>query len=635
MSGVTGDRPTQDSAGHGGGRAPQDGSASPGLGRHVIEPAVFAALARARGGAVGVGLLRAGQLSKRMLMVRALLRSADGRAEAGAAEAFYRGLVELSRRDRALWRRVMLHPYLDEGLARAITALELGEPADLRRLERLTSQPGHEPWHRVRAECDGQLLELRLADRGPFRDVHGHALAPPLTAGQTRRWEETLRAAWEILVRRHPWHAEALASCLTTLVPLLPNPDGTVVSSAARRAFGAVAASLPADPALLALALVHEFLHVQLGALLDLLPLHGPRTDARYHAPWRPDPRPAGALLQGTYAHLGVTDFWRAELAAGTGGARARREYDTWGGHTDAAAGTLLESGELLPAGERFVRELRTAVRREPVLSGRLRGRADLVADLRRLGLRDGDTVLVHAALHAVGPVSGGVRTVVDALLEVLGPAGTLVAYTQTPDNSDPSRWHLTRGYTLPEEDWDQERARMPAFDPHTTRSFGVGVLPEAVRLRPGALRSAHPQSSFAALGAQASYVTSDHALDCHLGEHSPLARLEKLGARVLLLGVGYAACTAFHLAEYRIPGRPRRTYSCVVAAPPPHGRRWHEYRDVALDSGPFAELGAAYEGTGAVRRGRIGSADCRLLDLGAAVDHAVQWLTRGPSVRT
>lgn len=61
------------------------------------------------------------------------------------------------------------------------------------------------------------------------------------------------------------------------MVPLRPNPDGTEVSSAARRAFGAVAASLPDDPVLLALTLVHEFLHVQLGALLDLLPLHGPR----------------------------------------------------------------------------------------------------------------------------------------------------------------------------------------------------------------------------------------------------------------------------------------------------------------------------------------------------------------------
>nr|WP_232838637.1 AAC(3) family N-acetyltransferase [Streptomyces geranii] len=266
------------------------------------------------------------------------------------------------------------------------------------------------------------------------------------------------------------------------------------------------------------------------------------------------------------------------------------------------------------------------------MVTGSLRGRADLAAELRGLGLRAGDTVLVHSALHAVGPVSGGADTMVNALLDVLGPGGTLVTYTQTPDNSHPSRWGLTRGYSVPEERWEEERDRMPAFDPLTTPSFGVGVLSEAVRTRPGALRSAHPQSSFAALGAQAGYITSDHALDCHLGEDSPLARLEKLGARVLLLGVGFGSCTAFHLAEYRIPGRSRRTYSCAVAAPLPEGRRWHEYTDVLLDSSPFPELGAGYESTGTVRSGRIGRADCRLFDLGQAVTYAVGWLAQRPA---
>nr|WP_225877463.1 AAC(3) family N-acetyltransferase [Streptomyces resistomycificus] len=245
---------------------------------------------------------------------------------------------------------------------------------------------------------------------------------------------------------------------------------------------------------------------------------------------------------------------------------------------------------------------------------------------MRALGLRAGDTVVVHASLRALGPVTGGADTVVDALRDVLGPAGTLVAYAQTPDNSDPARWHLTRGYAVPEEHWAGLRARLPAFDPSRTPSFGVGVLPETVRTRPGALRSAHPQSSFVALGSRARHVTEEHAPDCHLGEHSPLARLERLGARVLLLGVGYDVCTAFHLAEYRVPGRPRLSYACVVADE--QGRRaWYHYDDVALDASPFAELGRAYEATGAVTRGRVGDADCRLLSLAPAVAHAVEWL--------
>ncbi len=602
----------------------------PDAGRYFIPPHTLAALARARGGAQAVTLLRSGQLSKRKLLVRALHQAAVRRGGSDGLDAVYPRLLDLSRRDPEAWRTVMLHPYLDEGLARALVVLERGERIEAEWLtwwERLVAPSPGGDWPQVRAECDGQVLRLRLADSGPFRDAHGHTPDGPLTAELARHWTKALSAAWKVIVRRHPWHVRAMAACLTTLAPLRPGSDGAAVSSAARRAYGAVGASLQDDPSLLALTLVHEFLHVQLGALLDLLPLHGPPTGVRYHAPWRPDPRPAGALLQGAYAHMGVTDFWRAERAVG--GRRARREYATWRGHTVDAAGTLLDSGELLPAGVRFVTELRDAVRRPPVASGRFgkpRNRGTLAAELRALGLRAGDTVVVHASLRALGPVTGGADTVVDALRDVLGPAGTLVAYAQTPDNSDPARWHLTRGYAVPEEHWAGLRARLPAFDPSRTPSFGVGVLPETVRTRPGALRSAHPQSSFVALGSRARHVTEEHAPDCHLGEHSPLARLERLGARVLLLGVGYDVCTAFHLAEYRVPGRPRLSYACVVADE--QGRRaWYHYDDVALDASPFAELGRAYEATGAVTRGRVGDADCRLLSLAPAVAHAVEWL--------
>ncbi|MET8546222.1 HEXXH motif-containing putative peptide modification protein [Kitasatospora sp. NPDC004799] len=177
-------------------------------------------------------------------------------------------------------------------------------------------------------------------------------------------WERRLAEAWDVLVRRHRRHAEAVAACVTTVVPLRPAPGGEAVSAAARRAYGAVAASLPDDPVLLALALVHEFLHVQLGALLDLVPLHRPNGPAVYHAPWRPDPRPAGALLQGAYAHLGVTDFWRAEAAAGGGGAaRAHGEFVRWRRHTLTAGETLLSCGELTASGMEFTGELVRTVR--------------------------------------------------------------------------------------------------------------------------------------------------------------------------------------------------------------------------------------------------------------------------------
>ncbi|WP_406217740.1 aminoglycoside N(3)-acetyltransferase [Streptomyces canus] len=254
-------------------------------------------------------------------------------------------------------------------------------------------------------------------------------------------------------------------------------------------------------------------------------------------------------------------------------------------------------------------------------------GPEELASQLRVMGIRPGDTVLVHASLRAVGRVRGGAGVVADSLLDVLGTDGTLVVYTQTPDNSDPSRWPVTRGCAVPVAEWPRLRATVPAFDAGRTPSFGVGVLPEEVRTRPGALRSSHPQSSFAALGPAAARITAGHDLNCHLGEESPLARLEELNARILLLGVGYSVCTAFHLAEYRVPGQGRRDYGCAVADG--SGRRWHRYRDVDFDASDFPALGDSYEAQPErpVTRGGVGAADCRLFDLAPAVAYASKWL--------
>ncbi|MGW0731476.1 aminoglycoside N(3)-acetyltransferase [Streptomyces sp. NPDC002851] len=248
-----------------------------------------------------------------------------------------------------------------------------------------------------------------------------------------------------------------------------------------------------------------------------------------------------------------------------------------------------------------------------------------IAADLRALGIQDGETLLVHSSLSSLGWVVGGPVAVVQALIDVLGPAGTLAVPTQTAENSDPAGWSNP---PVPEAWWPTIRASTPAYDPHITPTLGVGVIPETVRTWPGALRSAHPQTSFAAIGVRAAEITDGHAWDCRFGERSPLARLEDAGARVLLLGTGYAACTAFHLAECRIPGP---TEEVSFAAMTPQGRRWVTVRDNAPDSAPFDRLGADFERDEAspVQHGTVGAAPTRLFPLTAAVTYAEQWLTR------
>ncbi|WP_333737743.1 aminoglycoside N(3)-acetyltransferase [Streptomyces sp. IBSBF 2806] len=252
-----------------------------------------------------------------------------------------------------------------------------------------------------------------------------------------------------------------------------------------------------------------------------------------------------------------------------------------------------------------------------PPPTGPLVTRDSLAAELGALGVEPGEILLVHSSLRSLGWVCGGAVAVVRGLLDALGPHGTLVVPTQTGDLSDPAVW---RSPPVPEQWWETIRATMPGYDPLLTPARGVGVIPETVRTWPGARRSAHPQTSFAALGARAAEVVEGHAPDCRLGEDSPLARLEERGARVLLLGAGYDACTSFHLAEYRVPAPLVR-----VGRPGPHG--WEEVTEVSIDSYRFDELGHDFERDRAVVRGRVGAAEARLFPVADAVAYAQRWL--------
>jgi aminoglycoside 3-N-acetyltransferase len=250
------------------------------------------------------------------------------------------------------------------------------------------------------------------------------------------------------------------------------------------------------------------------------------------------------------------------------------------------------------------------------------RTRASLAVDLADLGVRAGSVLVMHSSLSTLGWVCGGPVAVVQALLDVLGDGGTLVVPTHTPENSDPSGWSNP---PVPESWWPMIRAETPGFDPAITPSRWMGLLAETVRTWPGARRSNHPQTSFAAVGPAAEAVVADHRLDEMLGERSPLARIYDLDGDILLLGVGHDSNTSLHLAEYRVPRPVRARVGAAVLA---GGQRtWATWEDVDLEEGDFEVLGADLDASGAVTTGPVGSADCRLMRQRAAVDFAVTWM--------
>lgn len=159
--------------------------------------------------------------------------------------------------------------------------------------------------------------------------------------------------------------------------------------------------------------------------------------------------------------------------------------------------------------------------------------RDDIVAGLREIGLQPGDLVQVHSSLSALGYVEGGAEAAVEALLEAIGPTGTLMV---------PTFNHMAREAFDGSDD---------IFDLRTTRSIS-GAITEVVRLRPDAHRSMHPTHPCAAIGPRAQELTSEHLDLKTFDERSPLGKLIAAGGKIVLLGVGMNRNTAAHIAETR-----------------------------------------------------------------------------------
>jgi aminoglycoside 3-N-acetyltransferase len=119
--------------------------------------------------------------------------------------------------------------------------------------------------------------------------------------------------------------------------------------------------------------------------------------------------------------------------------------------------------------------------------------RESLAADLRALGVTQGMTLLVHASLSALGWVAGGPVAVIQALMDVVTPEGTLVMPAFTVDNSDPADWSHP---PVPEAWWPVIRAQTPAFDPAITPTRMMGRIAEGLPY----LAKNHPQRASAGL---------------------------------------------------------------------------------------------------------------------------------------
>ena len=243
----------------------------------------------------------------------------------------------------------------------------------------------------------------------PYLDRYTLPMSVGLATDELRPWRQRVQAAWEVLVRHHRWAAGPIAEGISAIVPLTPQADTDLISATSPAAFGAVATSWPPDPVTLAETLVHEFQHVKLCGLMDMVPLASAGAENVY-APWRQDPRPASGLLQGIYAHLGIVRFWRAQRHAETHPddiLRAQVQFARWRQTIDSAVTTLRQTGCLTSAGVRFAEAMRAKGRE--LAAGSVPEEAQEVAREVALDHRL-NWQMRHVAAHADDVASAGGR---------------------------------------------------------------------------------------------------------------------------------------------------------------------------------------------------------------------------------
>lgn len=262
-------------------------------------------------------------------------------------------------------------------------------------------------------------------------------------------------------------------------------------------------------------------------------------------------------------------------------------------------------------------------------MTSRVATRASLADDLSAIGLADGDAVLVHAALRQVGQIVGGPDAIIDALRDVIGPAGTILGYCD---------WQLEDEM----RDDPAMRPHIPAFDPERSRSIrDNGYWPEALRTTPGALRSGSPGASMAALGGEAEWFTADHALDYGYGPQSPLGKLVEAKGKVLMLGAPLNTMTLLHHAEHLadFPNKRILRYEAPILVDGETMWRWFEEFDTGevpdgLPDDYFATIVGEFLATGRGKRGKIGEASSVLVPADEMVAFGVAWLERWGKTR-
>lgn len=232
----------------------------------------------------------------------------------------------------------------------------------------------------------------------------------------------------------------------------------------------------------------------------------------------------------------------------------------------------------------------------------------DFHRQFEALGILPGDTVLMHSSMKAIRTELSP-EAFLQILIDYLGAEGTLLL---------PALSYHILGEGAPYR-----------FDSRETPAC-IGLLPETFRKMPGVVRSGHPTHSVCAVGAKAQYLTQNHCMDnTPVGPNSPFRLLPGVGGKILMLGNVLKCCTFMHgmeeiagapyclnehTDEYIVDGEKKQLYG-------------HDFRGVEQRYDRIANILREP----ALRTGKIGAADCHLIDARALQRAATMMMAEDP----
>lgn len=202
----------------------------------------------------------------------------------------------------------------------------------------------------------------------------------------------------------------------------------------------------------------------------------------------------------------------------------------------------------------------------------------DLINKFSQLGIKQGDTLLVHASLSSLGYVVGGAEALFLALRDIIGEQGTIVVPSQTVEISDPASWQYP---PVPQEWHDVIRDAMPAYSKNLSYSKAMGAFSQFIGILPDSIRSNHPMYSFTAIGEKASEIIGQDSFDFPFGDESSLGRMYSIGAKVLMIGTDFETNTSLHLAENRLNREVIHEKSKIVTK---DGEKWISFKNIELN---------------------------------------------------